>query len=156
MARLIDYGIHVKDLKNAAEVTIRGQKFPIAFTMETMEYIADIYDDDYSKFEEETNRMLKSKGDRISSADLTAGDLKIMRSLVYAMLRTGGLEDSPEDIFIFLGMSQNIIDIYGVCMEIFSDQTFQVADIKKSKKPQDFKNSNQTQKRKNKNKHKKK
>lgn len=99
MARLSDYGIHVEDLKNSAVVTIQGIEFPIAFTMETMEYIADIYNGDYSQFEADTNAMLAKKDGKISSANLTPSDLKIMRSLIYGMLRTGGLEDDPESIF---------------------------------------------------------
>lgn len=155
MARLSDYGIHVEDLNNSAVVTIQGHDFPIAFTMESMEYIADIYGDDYSKFEEDTNQMLRRKEGGISANDLTAQDLKIMRSLIYAMLRTGGLDENPDTIFKFLGMNRDVISIYGVCMEIFSNQTFQVEDVKKSKTPQDFKPSSQTQKRKKRNKRKK-
>lgn len=154
MARLSDYGIYVDDLKNSAVVTIQGIEFPIAFTMETMEYIADIYNGDYSQFEADMNAMLAKKDGQISSANLTASDLKIMRSLIYGMLRTGGLEDDPESIFKFLGMNRDLLGIYGVCMEIFTNQAFQADDLKKSKKPQDFKPSNQTQKRKRKNKRK--
>ena len=154
MARLVDYGIHVEELKNSSIVSIQGHEFPIAFTMVTMEYIADIYGGDYSKFEADMNAMISKKNGTISIANLTKSDLKIMRALIYAMLKTGGLEDDPEDIFLFLGMNSDLLDVYGVCMEIFTNQTFQVEDIKKSKKPQDFKPSKQTQKRKNRNKRK--
>ncbi|QED60546.1 hypothetical protein EGW35_05545 [Enterococcus durans] len=154
MARLADYGIHVEKLKNSAVVSIQGYEFPIAFTMVTMEYIADIYGGDYSKFESDMNAMISKKNGAISIANLTKSDLKIMRALIYAMLKTGGLEDTPEDIFLFLGMNRDLLEIYGVCMEIFTNQTFQVEDIKKSKKPRDFKTSKQIQKRKNQNKRK--
>ncbi len=43
---MADYGIVVSDTPT---VTIKGHQFPILLTMETMEHIADIYDDDYSK-----------------------------------------------------------------------------------------------------------
>ena len=138
MARLSDYGIHVEDLKNSATVTIQGVEFPISFTMQTMEFIADVYGGDYSQFESDMNAMLYKKEGKISSANLSPSDLKIMRALIYAMLRTGGLDENPETIFKFLGMSGEVLSAYSTCMEIFASQTFQVEDLKKSKKPQDF------------------
>ena len=138
MARLSDYGIHVEDLKNSAIVTIQGVEFPISFTMQTMEFIADVYGGDYSQFESDMNAMLSKKEGQISSANLSPSALKIMRALIYAMLRTGGLDEDPETIFKFLGMSGEVLSAYSTCMEIFASQTFQVEDLKKSKKPQDF------------------
>ncbi|EOS7907647.1 hypothetical protein EWY09_RS08765 [Enterococcus hirae] len=149
MARLSDYGIHVEDLKNSATVTIQGVEFPISFTMQTMEFIADVYGGDYSQFESDMNTMLYKKEGKISSANLSPSDLKIMRALIYAMLRTGGLEEDPETIFKFLGMSGEVLSAYSTCMEIFASQTFQVEDLKKSKKPQDFQKA-QAKRKKNK------
>lgn len=149
MARLSDYGIHVEDLKNSATVTIQGVEFPISFTMQTMEFIADVYGGDYSQFESDMNAMLYKKEGKISSANLSPSDLKIMRSLIYAMLRTGGLDENPETIFKFLGMSGEVLSAYSTCMEIFASQTFQVEDLKKSKKPQDFQKA-QAKRKKNK------
>lgn len=149
MARLSDYGIHVEDLKNSATVTIQGVEFPISFTMQTMEFIADVYGGDYSQFESDMNAMLYKKEGKISSANLSPSDLKIMRALIYAMLRTGGLDENPETIFKFLGMSGEVLSAYSTCMEIFASQTFQVEDLKKSKKPQDFQKA-QAKRKKNK------
>ena len=151
MARLSDYGIHVEDLKNSAVVAIQGAEFPISFTMQTMEYIADVYGGDYSQFESDMNAMLSKKEGRISSANLSPSDLKIMRALIYAMLRTGGLEENPETIFKFLGMSGEVLSAYSACMEIFASQTFQVEDLKKSRKPQDFQKIQANRKKRNKN-----
>ena len=151
MARLSDYGIHVEDLKNSATVTIQGVEFPISFTMQTMEFIADVYGGDYSQFESDMNAMLYKKEGKISSANLSPSDLKIMRALIYAMLRTGGLEENPETIFKFLGMSGEVLSAYSTCMEIFASQTFQVEDLKKSKKPQDFQKAQAKRKKKLKN-----
>ncbi|EMF0279330.1 hypothetical protein KI126_001343 [Enterococcus faecium] len=149
MARLSDYGIHVEDLKNSATVIVQGVEFPISFTMQTMEFIADVYGGDYSQFESDMNAMLYKKEGKISSANLSPSDLKIMRALIYAMLRTGGLEENPETIFKFLGMSGEVLSAYSTCMEIFASQTFQVEDLKKSKKPQDFQKA-QAKRKKNK------
>lgn len=67
--------------------------------------------------------------------------------------RTGGLEEDPQTIFKFLGMNGDVLQAYGACMEIFSNQKFQVEDLKKSKKPQDYQTP-QKKKGKNKKKHK--
>ena len=138
MARLADYGINVSDFSNVHEISIRGTKFPISFTMETMEYIADIYDGDYAEFESAMNAMLKKADGKLTSNTLSPADLKIMRALIYGMLKTGGLDETPDTIFKFLGMSGDVLSAYSACMEIFADQTFQVEDLKKSKKPQDY------------------
>lgn len=138
MARLADYGINVSDFSNVQEIEIRGTAFPIAFTLETMEYIADVYDGDYAEFETAMNNMLKKADGKLTSSTLSPADLKIMRALIYGMLKTGGLEETPETIFQFLGMSADVLTAYSACMEIFAKQTFQVEDLKKSKKPQDY------------------
>lgn len=151
MARLSDYGIHLNDLSNVREIMIQGHKFPVAFTMETMEFIADIYDGDYSVFEADMNSMIKKKQGQINSGNLSASDLKIMRALIYGMLRTGGLEESPKAIFQFLGMNGEVLKAYAACMEIFSDQTFQVEDLKKSNQPQDFQKAQPKRKKSKKN-----
>lgn len=153
MARFADYGIHTEDLSNSREIMIQGQKFPVAFTMVTMEYIADIYGGDYSIFEKDMNDMIGKSEGQLNSSTLKPADLKIMRALIYAMLRTGGLEESPETVFKVVGMNGDVLTAYAACMEIFSDQTFQVEDIKKSKKPQDFQKA---QPKRNKNKKKRK
>lgn len=151
LARLSDYGINVDNLENTAICTIQGIEFPISFTMETMEYIADTYDSDYSQFEVDMNEMLNKSGGKINSSNLTSSDLKIMRTLIYAMLRTGGLDEPPKTIFSFLGMNGEVLDIYSACMTIFASQTFQVVDLKKSNEPQDFQRKRITKSKKKKN-----
>lgn len=151
MARLADYGIQVSDFSNTRKVMIQGHKFPVSFTLETMEYIADIYGGDYSIFEADMNAMLERSEGQLNSKTLTPSDLKIMRALIYGMLRTGGLDENPKTIFQFLGMNGDVLSAYAACMEIFSAQTFQVEDIKKSTTPRDFqspKKANQKSKRK--------
>lgn len=142
MARLSDYGIKLEDIDSSQKVKIRGKLFPVDFHMESMEYIADVYDDDYSKFEQDTNEMLKRLDGEITASKLTASDLKIMRSLIYVMLRTGGLEENCETVSKLVGVGNDMLEVYSVCMKIFSNNNFQVEDLKKSKKPQDFQKSN--------------
>lgn len=138
MAKLSDYGFKVEDIENTPLCIIKGQEFPVSFTMETMEYIADIYGGDYAQFEADMNDMLKRSKGKITSANLKAADLKIMRALIYGMLKTGGLDENSDTIFKFLGMSGDVLTAYASCMEVFTNQNFQVQDLKKSKKPQDF------------------
>lgn len=140
MARLADYGIRVSDLSNTRKVMIQGHEFPVTFTLETMEYIADIYGGDYSEFENDMNAMLKKAEGKLTSKNLSPADLKIMRAMIYGMLRTGGLDEDPATIFQFLGMNGDVLSAYAACMEIFSAQTFQVEDLKKSTTPLDFQN----------------
>lgn len=64
-----------------------------------------------------------------------------MRALIYAMLRTGGLEEDPETIFKFLGMSGEVLSAYSTCMEIFASQTFQVEDLKNPRSHKTFKSA---------------
>ncbi|MHC5215397.1 hypothetical protein ACYSNR_01945 [Enterococcus sp. LJL128] len=146
MARLSDYGFDTSKLSNQATVTIKGKDFPINFTMETMEYVADCYGGDYSIFENDMNDMLKRSGGKITLSTLSPGDFKIMRALIYGMLRSGGLDEDLETITTFIGMGKDVISVYGVCMELFTNQTFQVEDLKKSRKPQDHQRKNQKRK----------
>lgn len=150
MAKLSDYGINIDQLENSAVVNIQGKDLPISLTMETLEYIADIYGGDYSKFENDMNDMIARVGEELTSSTLTPSDLKIMRTLIYGMLKTGGLDEDSDTIFKFLGMNNNVLTIYSVCMQIFSSQTFQVEDLKKSGKPQDFLNHQKAKKAKRK------
>lgn len=69
-----------------------------------------------------------------------------MRALIYAMLRTGGLEEDPETIFKFLGMSGEVLSAYSTCMEIFASQTFQVEDLKNPRSHKTFKSASKRRK----------
>lgn len=142
MAKLSDYGIKLEDIDSSEKIKIRGQYFPVDFHMESMEYIAHVYGDDYSKFEQATNEMLKRMDGQLTTAKLTSSDLKIMRSLIYAMVRTGGLEEDCETVSKLVGIGNDMLEAYSVCMKIFSNNNFQVGDLKKSKKPRDFQTSN--------------
>ncbi|MCO5478212.1 hypothetical protein IGJ28_000279 [Enterococcus sp. AZ091] len=147
MAKLSDYGITLDELPT---VTIRGKQFPVDATMETWEYIAEIYDQDYSIFEADMNDMLKRANGKLDSRSITPSDFKIMRALIYGMLRTGGLEENPKTIERLLGMGDEVLQVYSTCMKIYAPKQFQEVDLKKSKKPQDYQVS-KNQKRKSRN-----
>jgi hypothetical protein len=147
MATLKELGINVG--VNHHFITIQNVKVPIAFTMESMEHITDVYGEDYFVFEQDLNKMLLDKnGKQRKTLIPTRENMKIMRALIYSMVRTGGTETDPNELERAIPFSQ-VPDIYSACMEVFLEQNFQESDVKKSQKPQDFKKS---QKRKNQNK----
>lgn len=139
MARLSDLGIETKNVDNRRVIYIQGKPVPVVLSMETMEHIAEVYDDDYAIFERDLNNMIKRSDGELNTGKLKSSDLKIMRSLIYAMVRSGGIECTPEELSTAIGFTHELLDIFGQCMEIFSKQRFQVEDLKKSRKPQDFK-----------------
>lgn len=145
MAKLSDYGIKVENLSNYSTVKIDGHEFPVILSHEALEYIGVVYGDDYQKFEEDLNDFLKRSKGKLSVGTIRSSDWKVVKALVYGMLAAGGLEDSPEHVFAWLGFRNETVQVFTACMEIFSKNTFQVEDVKKSKKPQDF----QKMKRKN-------
>ena len=71
MAKLSDYGFQIDNLENTSVCMIKGKEFPVSFTMETMEYIADIYGGDYAQFEADMNKMLKKSKGRITSSNIS-------------------------------------------------------------------------------------
>lgn len=138
MARLSDFGIQVDKLSNQDTVTIDGHDFPIVLSHESIEYIGIVYGDDYEEFQNHLNDFLKRSEGEITLGKIRANDWKIIKSLVYGMLRAGGLEETPHTIFTWLGMRSETVQVFAKCMQVFSKNTFQVEDLKKSTKPQDY------------------
>lgn len=148
MAKLADYGIHVEKLSNFDTVSIDGHEFPIVLSHEAIEYIGIVYEDDYQKFESDLNDFLTRSEGKLTIGKIRTNDWKIIKSLVYGMLVAGGLEEDPKTVFTWLGMRNETVQVFSKCMEIFSKNTFQVEDLKKSKRPQDFQRAkNQNKKR---------
>lgn len=148
MAKLSDYGIKVEKLSNYSTVRIDGHNFPVVLSHEALEYIGVVYGDDYQKFEDDLNDFLKRSKGSLSVGQVKSSDWKIIKALVYGMLAAGGLEDSPKDVFAWLGFRNETVEVFTACMEIFSKNTFQVEDIKKSKKPQDYQKAKKNHNRK--------
>lgn len=138
MAKLSDYGIQVDKLSNVSTVRIDGKDFPIILSHEAIEFIGDVYKNDYAKFQDDLNDFLQRSEGAISVLNMRSSDWKIVKALVYGMLRAGGLEEPPTTIFAWLGMRPATVEVFGKCMEVFSKNGFQVEDVKKSTKPQDF------------------
>ncbi|MCV2499595.1 hypothetical protein QQG09_06570 [Melissococcus plutonius] len=142
MSKLADFGICVEKLSNYDTVHIDGHDFPVVLSHEAMEYIGLVYNDDYAQFEHDLNSLLSRSNGTISTGNITSSDWKIMKSLVYGMLCAGGLDEDPKTVFTWLGIRNETVEIFGKCMEIFSKNNYQVEDLKKSKKPQDYQKPN--------------
>ena len=141
MARLKDL-VNV-DL-NTDFILVQDTQLPINFGMDAMEYIADIYGEDYSVFEKDLNEEFAGK----ESIKATRKNMKIIRALIYGMVRSGGTECSPKELQNSIPFSQ-VSNIYQICLDVFMSQNFEEQDLKKSVKPQDFqkKKTNKNRKR---------
>lgn len=108
-------------------VDIQGIEIPVAFTMETMAYIAEAYGSTYKIFERDLNKMMKKK-------NLEPGEMevKVMSSLLYGMVRSAGTETTPQELLVAIPFSQ-IGSVYAKAMEVFTDSQFEEQDLKKLK-----------------------
>lgn len=124
MARLSDL---VNVNINVNTIKIQGVEIPVVFTFESFPYVEESYGKEYHEFEKEMNEMMK-KG----QFSLGEKEAKLMRSLIYAMIRSGGTECSPEEIKNAIPL-YDLPDIFQVVFQIFSGQTFQYSDMEKLK-----------------------
>lgn len=129
---------------NIDHIKIQNEEIPISFGMDAMEYIADVYGEDYSVFERDLNNEFVGKEVIVANRK----NMKIIRALIYGMVRSGGTECTPEELQRSIPFSQ-VTDIYQTCLEVFMSQNFEEQDLKKSVQPQDFQKKNQNKKRKN-------
>ncbi|MDA2578253.1 hypothetical protein PDR31_01680 [Bacillus cereus] len=125
MARLSDL-VNV-DI-NLNKIKIQGVEIPVIFTFESFPYVEESYGKPYHEFEKEMNEML-AKGE----FSLGEQEAKLMRSLIYAMVRSGGTECTPTEIKNAIPL-YDIPGIFQVVFEIFNGQNFQIEDMEKLKK----------------------
>ncbi|AUB62472.1 hypothetical protein CSW12_05220 [Bacillus cereus] len=125
MARLSDL-VNV-DI-NLNKIKIQGVEIPVIFTFESFPYVEESYEKPYHEFEKEMNDML-AKGE----FSLGEQEAKLMRSLIYAMVRSGGTECTPTEIKNAIPL-YDVPGIFQVVFEIFNGQNFQIEDMEKLKK----------------------
>ncbi|MFY4685294.1 hypothetical protein [Bacillus anthracis] len=125
MARLSDL-VNV-DI-NLNKIKIQGVEIPVIFTFESFPYVEESYGKPYHEFEKEMNEML-AKGE----FSLGEQEAKLMRSLIYAMVRSGGTECTPTEIKNAIPL-YDMPGIFQVVFEIFNGQNFQIEDMEKLKK----------------------
>ncbi|MDC2863788.1 hypothetical protein [Bacillus sp. BP-3] len=124
MARLSDL---VNVNINVNTIKIQGVKIPVIFTFESFPYVEEAYGKSYHEFEKEMNETLE-KG----SFSLGENEAKLMRSLIYAMVRSGGTECTPTEIKNAIPL-YDLPDIFQVVFQIFNGQNFQHSDMEKLK-----------------------
>ncbi|MFI8710253.1 hypothetical protein ACIGHG_25325 [Bacillus sp. NPDC077411] len=124
MARLSDL---VNVNINVNTIKIQGVKIPVIFTFESFPYVEEAYGKSYHEFEKEMNETLE-KG----SFSLGEKEAKLMRSLIYAMVRSGGTECTPTEVKNAIPL-YDLPDIFQVVFQIFNGQNFQHSDMEKLK-----------------------
>ena len=124
MARLSDL---VNVNINVNTIKIQGVEIPVVFTFESFPYVEESYGTEYHEFEKEMNEMMKE-----GQFSLGEKEAKLMRSLIYAMIRSGGTECTPEEMKNAIPL-YDLPDIFQVVFQIFSGQTFQYSDMEKLK-----------------------
>ena len=108
-------------------VTIQGVKIPVVFTMESFPYLEEVYGHGYDVFEADLNSLLLKP-----KFQLGAEEIKLMYSLIYAMVRTGGTECTFEELKNSIGFG-DLVGVFETALTIFTNQTFQQSDINKIK-----------------------
>ncbi|OBZ60095.1 hypothetical protein BAQ45_11555 [Bacillus pacificus] len=125
MARLSDL-VNVEI--NLNKIKIQGVEIPVIFSFESFPYVEESYGKPYHEFEKEMNDMVKQ-----GSFSLGEKEAKLMRSLIYAMVRSGGTECTPTEIKNAIPL-YDVPDIFQVVWDIFNNQNFQTEDMEKLKK----------------------
>ncbi|HDX9641475.1 TPA: hypothetical protein ACGXMH_002321 [Bacillus mobilis] len=113
MARLSDL-VNVNANKNT--IKIQGVDVPAIFSMQSLGYVEEAYGKPYHVFEKDINRMLKN-----GSFKLGKNESKLMRALIYAMVRSGGTECTPTEIENAIPL-RDIPGIFEVVSDIFINQ----------------------------------
>ncbi|MGH1142140.1 hypothetical protein [Bacillus pseudomycoides] len=124
MARLSDL-VNVEI--NLSKIKIQGVEIPVIFTFESFPYVEESYGKPYHEFEKEMNEMVAKR-----EFSLGEHEAKLMRSLIYAMVRSGGTECTPTEIKNAIPL-YDVPGVFQVVFEIFNGQNFQHSDMEKLK-----------------------
>lgn len=124
MAKLSDL-ISTKGKKRT--ITIQGVKIPVNFNMMTLEYVAEAYGKSFSQFEKDLNILMKRK-----TVQMGTKELKLINSLIYGVVRSGGTETTLEELAGSIGFNE-IQSVWSDAMAVFNDSYFQPEDISKLK-----------------------
>ena len=108
-------------------ITIQGVKIPVNFNMMTLEYVAEAYGKSFSQFEKDLNILMKRK-----TVQMGTKELKLINSLIYGVVRSGGTETTPEELAGSIGFNE-IQSVWSDAMAVFNDSYFQPEDISKLK-----------------------
>lgn len=112
---------------NRNTISIQGVEIPVIFTFKSFPYLEQAYGKPYHAFEKDLNRMMKSK-----NIVMGHNETKLMNSLIYAMIRSGGTDATLHEVESAIPLS-DLPDIFEVVMNIFNRQIFQAEDAGKIK-----------------------
>ena len=118
---LVNVGINQNSIK------IQGVDIPVIFTMQSFPYLQEAYGKPYHLWEKDFNVMMK-KG----RVNVGKKEIKMMSSLIYSMVRTGGTECTPYELENSIPLHE-MPGVFEVILPIFNAQMFQVEDTKKLK-----------------------
>ncbi|MGE7881694.1 hypothetical protein [Bacillus sp. NPDC094077] len=124
MARLSDL-VNV-DI-NRETITIQKVQIPVIFTMESFPYVEEAFGKKFHEFQEEMNDMFE-KGEVVMGEH----EIKLMRVLIYAMMRSGGTECTLEEVKGSIPLHE-LPDVFQAAVNIFNRQNFQIEDMEKLK-----------------------
>ncbi|MBF0021166.1 hypothetical protein HAX41_13605 [Enterococcus faecalis] len=120
---------------NVDHIKIQGEKIPIMFSMSALDYIQEAYGKPYPVFERDLNNMMKQK-----QVTLRGNELKLIRSLMYGMVRAGGTECTIKELEGAIAINE-IVSAYETVMDVFMNGNFQQKDLETVKKQPKNRNS---------------
>ena len=122
---------NLKDLINVNinrdSINIQGVDIPILFDMQSFAFVAEAYGKPYHIFEKDINDMLKD-----GKVQLNEKELKIIHSLIYAMIKSGGTETTPEELRGAIPI-HDLQNIFQKVLDTYQMQDFQKTDLDKLK-----------------------
>ncbi len=120
---------------NVDHIDIQGEQIPIMFSMSALDYIQEAYGTPYPVFERDLNNMMKQK-----QVTLRGNELKLIRSLMYGMVRAGGTECTIKELEGAIAINE-IVSAYETVMDVFMNGNFQQKDLETVKKQPKNRNS---------------
>lgn len=112
---------------NEDVIHIQGKIIPVSFTMESIQYVQEAYNKPYKYFVKDMEKLL-NKG------QFTLGnkEIKVMYAIIYAMIRTGGTECTPQEVRGAV-MVEDLPNVFRAAYKVFKNKDFQVQDLEKFK-----------------------
>ncbi|MCV9884699.1 hypothetical protein [Metabacillus halosaccharovorans] len=112
---------------NRDTIKIQGVPIPVIFTFRSFPYVEEAYGKSYEEFEKDMNDMLKD-----GRVTLGNNETKLMNALIYAMVKSGGTDCSPQEIESSIPVS-DLGGVFQVALNIFNRQNFQISDMERIK-----------------------
>lgn len=113
---------------NRDTIQIQGVEIPVIFTFKSFPYVEEAYGKSYAVFEKDLNGMLKKDG----KVTLDRKAVRIMNCLIYAMVKSAGTDCTLHEIETAIPI-KDLEAIFQTVLNIFSNQQFQDADMRKIK-----------------------